>query len=115
MGFDHNFALYGTKGMILTDKTKPLSAAHSFARLSSAPDSFEGAMMELPLGTSTTGATGGHGGADAKMLRDFIRCIIEDTDPPLDVDDGIRMSLPGIIANESALRGGETLEIPDIL
>ena len=49
------------------------------------------------------------------MLRDFIRCIIEDTDPPLDVDDGIRMSLPGIIANESALRGGETLEIPEIL
>ncbi len=115
VGFDHNFALYGTKGMILTDKTKPLSTAHSFARLSSSSDSFEGDLMELPLGTSTTGTTGGHGGADVKMLRDFIRCIIEDTDPPLDVDDGIRMSLPGIIANESALRGGETLEIPEIL
>ena len=115
VGFDHNFALYGTKGMILTDKTKPLKEAHSFARLSSDPASFEGSMIEIPVTTSLTGETGGHGGADGKMLRDFIRCIREDTPPPLTVDDGIRMSLPGIIANESALRGGETLEIPDIL
>ncbi len=115
VGFDHNFALYGTKGMILTDKTKPLKSAHSFARLSSAPDSFEGEMIEIPVTTGRAGESGGHGGADGKMLRDFIRCIVEDTDPPLSVDDGIRMSLPGIIAHESSLRGGELTEIPDIL
>ena len=31
VGYDHNFAIYGTKGTILTDKTKPLEDAHSFA------------------------------------------------------------------------------------
>ena len=46
------------------------------------------------------------------MIRDFIKCIIEDTEPPIDVDMGIRISLPGIIANESARLGGALLEIP---
>jgi len=114
VGFDHNFAMYGTKGMIMTDKTKPMSAAHSFARLSSSAESFS-SMIELPLTTSASGVTSGHGGADARMLREFVRCIIEDTDPPLSVDDGIRMSLPGIIAHESAMQGGALLEIPEIL
>lgn len=37
-GFDHNFALYGTRGTILTDKTKPLEEAHSFAKLYEIPN-----------------------------------------------------------------------------
>ena len=48
------------------------------------------------------------------MLLDFARCIIEDTPSPIDVDMGIRMTLPGIIAHESALQGGVPLEIPQI-
>lgn len=114
VGYDHNFALYGTKGSILTDKTKPLEQAHSFAKLYEIPGTFEKA-MEIPVKLSKTDNPYGHGGADGTMLRDFIRCILEDTDPPIDVDMGIRISLPGIIANESAKLGGELLPIPEIL
>ena len=113
VGYDHNFALYGTKGSILTDKTKPLEEATSFAKLYSVKDTFERA-FEIPVKLSETGDVYGHGGVDAKMIRDFIKCIIDDTDPPIDVDMGIRISLPGIIANESAKRGGELLEIPKL-
>ncbi len=113
VGYDHNFALYGTKGTILTDKTKPLEEAHSFAKLYEIPNTFE-RFFEIPVKLSKTDDVYGHGGVDAKMIRDFIRCIIEDTDPPIDVDMGIRISLPGIIAAESAKRGGELLEIPQI-
>jgi len=113
VGFDHNFAVYGTKGSILTDKTKPLSKAHSFAKLSEIPGTFEEA-FEIPVTYSHTNETEGHGGADAIMMRDFIKCIIEDTEPPIDVDMGIKISLPGIIANESAKLGGALLEIPEI-
>lgn len=113
VGFDHNFALYGTKGSILTDKTKPLKYSHSFAKLSDIPNSIK-TPIEIPVGLSNTGATDGHGGADTLMLRDFIRCIVEDTKPPIDVDMGIRISLPGIIANESAKQGGVLLPIPEI-
>lgn len=113
VGYDHNFALYGTKGSILTDKVKPLEEAHSFAKLYDVPDTFE-KFQEIPIKLSETDDVYGHGGVDAKMIRDFIKCIIEDTEPPIDVEMGIRISLPGIIANESAKRGGELLEIPDI-
>ena len=111
VGYDHNFALYGTKGSILTDKTKPLEDATSFAKMYEVPNTFE-KFFEIPVKLSNTGDVYGHGGVDAKMMRAFIKCIIEDTAPPLDVDMGIRISLPGIIAAESAKRGGELLEIP---
>lgn len=113
VGYDHNFALYGTRGSILTDKTKPLEEAHSFAKLYDVPNTFE-KFQEIPVKLSETDDVYGHGGVDAKMIRDFIKCIIEDTEPPIDVDMGIRISLPGIIAKESAKRGGELLEIPVI-
>lgn len=113
VGYDHNFALYGTKGSILTDKTKPLEEATSFAKMKEIPDTFE-KFFEIPVRLSNTDDVYGHGGVDAKMIRDFIKCIIEDTDPPIDVDMGIRISLPGIIANVSAKRGGELLEIPKL-
>ena len=51
---------------------------------------------------------------DAKMIRDFIRCIIENTNPPIDVEMGIKISLPGIIANESAKQGGTLLKVPGL-
>ena len=48
------------------------------------------------------------------MMRAFIKCILEDTEPPIDVDLGIKMTVPGIIAAESAAQGGELMEIPEI-
>ena len=60
------------------------------------------------------GGKGGHGGADKKMVLDFVKCILEDTKPPIDVDMGIAISLPGIIAAESARQAGVLLEIPEV-
>lgn len=114
VGFDHNFAMIGTRGTIETDKVKPLEEAHSFARFSDIPGSMD-EKVEIPVTLSFPGEqNGGHGGADRKMMMDFIKCIIEDTNPPIDVDMGIRMSLPGIFANESCQKGGIPVEIPEI-
>jgi hypothetical protein len=41
VGYDHNFALYGTRGSILTDKVKPLEEATSFAKMYEIPNTFE--------------------------------------------------------------------------
>ena len=111
VGYDHNFALYGTRGSILTDKTKPLEDATSFAKMYEIPNTFE-KFFEIPVKLSKNGDPYGHGGADGTMMRDFIKCIIDNTEPPIDVDMGIRISLPGIIAAESAKQGGALLEIP---
>ncbi len=117
--FDHNFALIGTRGTIETDKTKGLLDAHSFARLESFPGSerrVSGAKLEIPVTMQypmEKQDKGGHGGADAKMVKAFIECIQNDTPSPIDVDLGIRMSLPGIYAAESADNGSALLQIPD--
>ncbi|MBO5091043.1 MAG: hypothetical protein J6C61_00995, partial [Clostridia bacterium] len=101
----------GTKGTILTDKTKPLEESTSFAKLYEKKGTFE-KYFEIPVKLSETDDVYGHGGVDAKMIRDFIRCIIENTNPPIDVEMGIKISLPGIIANESAKQGGTLLKVP---
>ena len=114
VGMDHNYYVMGTRGTLETDKTAPLETASSYAKFADVPGTYYN-KLEIPLHLSFPGeSTAGHGGADHKMLMDFIRCIQEDTPPPLDVDDGIRMSLPGIIAHESSLRGGELMMIPEI-
>ena len=112
--FDHNFRLCGTRGAIETDHLKPYKEAHSFASLYSVPGSFE-KKIDIPVTTRFEGEEGGgHGGADKKMLQDFINCVLENRQPKLDVDFAINMTLPGILAHESALRGGEPIEIPQI-
>ncbi len=111
--FDHNFRIMGTRGSVETDQTKPLDDAHTFARLSDVPGSIS-EKLEIPVALKFPGEEGGHGGADKKMMMAFINCILEDTAPPIDVDLGIRISLPGIIAHESSVQGGTALEIPQI-
>ena len=46
------------------------------------------------------------------MLADFIASVAKGREPVLNVDFGINMSLPGILAHESAARGGMPIEIP---
>lgn len=112
--FDHNFSIYGTKGTIETDKTKPVEVAHSFAHFSDTPGAFR-EKIDIPVALAFPGEDDGiHGGADKKMMRAFIKCIIEDTKPPIDVDLGISMTIPGIIAHESAVNGGKVMKIPKI-
>ena len=113
-GFDHNFSIFGTRGTLETDITKPLEKAHTFARFADVPGTLE-EKMEIPIRLKKPNEPGDdHGGADRKMLLDFIRCIIEDAPSPIDIDLAIDMALPGIIAAESAANGGQVMQIPEI-
>ena len=106
--------MLGTKGTIETDKIKRLREAHSFARIEDIPGTRD-EKIDIPVTLKFPNEKdGGHGGADGKMVLDFARCILEDTESPIDVDMGINMSLPGIIADMSSKQGGALLEIPEI-
>ena len=112
--YTHNYALYGTKGMIEFDKSKPRLEAHSLAKFSDIPGSFR-EKIDIPITCSSFGdGDGTHMGLDKKQLRAFLDCILNDTKPPIDVDMGIAISLPGIIATDSARQGGVLLEIPEV-
>ena len=55
----------------------------------------------------------GHGNSHTFITHEFIRSILENRRPAVDIYEAIAYTLPGIIAHQSALRGGESLRIKD--
>jgi predicted dehydrogenase len=55
----------------------------------------------------------GHGNSHTFLTHEFIRSIVENRNPAVDVYEAIAYTLPGIIAHQSALRDGEVLKIKD--
>ena len=115
VGFDHNYRLFGTKGTVSTAYNVGIDRdPHSFGSFSDTPETRTNP-IEIPVGCAMPGEdTSGHGGAEAKMMEDFLSCLLEHRKPDFDVDFAIAMTLPGVIGHESALKGGANLEIPKI-
>ena len=57
------------------------------------------------------GATG-HWGSDYRVAAAFVRCVLDDTAPPIGVYDALTWTIPGICALESSLRGGQPVGVP---
>jgi hypothetical protein len=55
----------------------------------------------------------GHGNSHTFLTHEFVQSIVEDRNPTVDIYEAIAYTLPGIIAHQSALRGGEVLKIKD--
>ncbi|MFC0680119.1 Gfo/Idh/MocA family protein [Lysobacter korlensis] len=60
-----------------------------------------------------TGAHNGHEGSHHFLVDDFVTAVNEGTLPPVNAWVAARFTLPGVVAHQSALRGGERLRIPD--
>ncbi|MBM3735527.1 MAG: Gfo/Idh/MocA family oxidoreductase [Acidobacteria bacterium] len=54
----------------------------------------------------------GHGGSHVFLSAEFINALVEDRKPVIDVYDALAMMVPGIIAHQSALKGGERMKVP---
>ena len=59
-----------------------------------------------------TVAPGGHGGSHGQLTEEFIRSILEDRKPLVDITKALAMTVAGIVSHQSAVKGGETLKIP---
>ncbi len=70
------------------------------------PDHWEKLPAELRVQT-------GHGGSHAFITHEFIDAIVNDRLPIVDAWEAVAYTVPGIIAHQSAIRGGEMLKIPD--
>jgi predicted dehydrogenase len=62
----------------------------------------------LPPGMSL----GGHGGSHAYLTNDFVHSILQDRVPAVNVAMALNMTVPGIVAHQSALKDGEWLKVP---
>ncbi len=55
----------------------------------------------------------GHGGSHTFITHEFISAIVENRHPTVNVWEAIAYTVPGIVAHQSALRGGEPMKIKD--
>jgi predicted dehydrogenase len=55
---------------------------------------------------------GGHGGSHGSLMNEFVAAILEDRKPLVDIVTALNLTVPGIVAHQSALRNGENLKIP---
>lgn len=54
----------------------------------------------------------GHGGSAVFISAEFVNALLEDREPSIDVYEGLAMTVPGIVAHQSALKDGEQLAVP---
>ena len=59
------------------------------------------------------GLPNGHNGSHQFLVHDFITACVSGQQPPNNVWQAARYLIPGLVAHESALRGGIQLEVPD--
>ena len=55
---------------------------------------------------------GGHGGSHGYLCEEFVTAILEDRAPYVDIAKALNLTVPGIVAHESALKDGELMKIP---
>jgi len=54
----------------------------------------------------------GHGNSHTFLTHEFIAAIVEGREPVINIYESLAMTVPGIIAHQSALKGAEQLKIP---
>jgi predicted dehydrogenase len=62
----------------------------------------------LPPGVSA----GSHGGSHGFLMSEFVSAILQDHQPLVDIGMALNLTVPGILAHQSALKDGEWLKIP---
>ena len=55
---------------------------------------------------------GGHGGSHGYLMNEFVISVIQDRKPLVDIAMALNMTVPGIVAHQSALKDGEWMKIP---
>lgn len=66
-----------------------------------------------PLPPALAADKGGHGGSHAYLVNEFVQAVAALRQPRINVWEAVRYCAPGLVAHQSALRGGERLAVPD--
>lgn len=76
-------------------------------------DGLEKALPDLKRPPLPPGVpAGGHGGSHGYLMDEFITAILQDRQPLVDIAQALNMTVSGIVAHQSALKGGELMKIP---
>lgn len=57
-------------------------------------------------------AAGPHGGSHGFLMNEFVDALLRGRPPLVDIVQALNMTVPGLVAHQSALKGGEWMKIP---
>jgi len=119
-GYHHHFRFFTTKGSFertapyRTSDTDPAGRPRTLFNSTDLPvykGWIELPIAEMPPAYANNPKAVGHGGIDYAMLDAFFKAIREGGPSPISLKEGLRMTLPGTFAAESARKGGELTRI----
>lgn len=71
------------------------------------PDYWRSDMLPAPMRHKS-----GHGGSAIFISAEFVNALLENREPVIDLYESLAMTVPGIVAHQSALKEGEQLIVP---
>lgn len=77
------------------------------SREAAIPQYWKSDMLPEPMRHSS-----GHGGSAVFISAEFVNALLEDREPEIDLCHSLAMTVPGIVAHQSALKDGEQLDVP---
>jgi predicted dehydrogenase len=76
-------------------------------------EGLEGKLTDLECPPLPPGVDpGGHGGSHGQLMNEFVLAILQNREPLVGIAMGLNLSVSGVVAHKSALKGGELLKIP---
>lgn len=112
MSFYMNHPALGGAAIVRSSEMKEQDDA-GFSRFSSKVEKYEEVkwwateMLPAPLRHNS-----GHEGSHTFLTHEFVSAVLENRKPAVDVHEAVAYTAPGIVAHQSALKGGEQLKIP---
>jgi len=106
------YRLHGTKGAMEDNRWKDTQTLNLFVQ-KTLEKSYQKRYRPHSRRYAQAAEKAGHGGSDFFIVHDFVKTIIKNESPPIDVYKGIDMTLPGILGYRSALNNSISLEVSD--
>ena len=104
--FGSNGTLYMENMDVHPDAWRP-NELRASRQLVAIPEYWKSEMLPPPLRHPS-----GHGNSHTFLTAEFINALVEEREPAVDVYEALAMTVPGIVAHQSSLRGGEQLKVP---
>ena len=106
------YALYGTKGSVENGRLGDGGVLYIKDEMGGEDKAETPAYSTIDPAAPPEARTGGHGTSEYFMIRDFLKSVATNRRPSIDIVKSIEMTVPGLVAHESALKGGVWLDVP---
>ena len=108
----HFYSLQGTRGFVETDRGGPAGPGRLWVEGMEQDEAIPVPRSDPTLPESAR--AGGHGTAEYLLVQDFLSCLARGHKPRVDEVRAMDMTVPGLVAHQSALHGGEWLDVPSL-